>query len=58
MLGSVSGPIPAISTRALIGPSDVWIVQRPASSSQLDPVTLVPNRIERYRSYCCATRCR
>ena len=47
MLGSVSGPIPAISTRALTGPSEVSTVQRPASSSHAASVTVVPSRIER-----------
>ncbi len=47
MLGSVSGPMPAISTRALTGPADVCSVQRPASSSQSAAVTVVPSLIER-----------
>ena len=52
--GSVSDPGAAISTRADTGPPEVSSVQRPASSSQSAPLTLVPNRIERRRS--CSSR--
>ena len=48
--GSVSEPGAATSTRAESGPAEVSSAQRPASSSQSAPVTLVPNRIERRRS--------
>jgi len=47
MRGSLSGPTPAISTRALTGAPEVWTLQRPASSSHAASVTIVPSRIER-----------
>ena len=50
-LGSVSGPMPAIRTRALSVPAEVATIQRPAASSHAADSTLVPSRIERYRSW-------
>ena len=56
IFGSASGPMPATTTRARSGPSEVAIVQPPSSHSMLSTAQF--SRTFSRTPYSSATRCR